>query len=91
MPNDAVHLAESETCKNQAFIYDNRILGLQFHLESTRESVKKLFLNCRDEIDEGPDDRPFVQKEKEILGVENIIRSNALMKEIMYQMAADEL
>lgn len=50
VPADAIHLAESEGCMSQAFLYDHRILGLQFHLESTPETVKALLDHCRDEL-----------------------------------------
>ena len=33
IPQGAVHLAESEACRNQAFRYGENVYGLQFHLE----------------------------------------------------------
>jgi GMP synthase (glutamine-hydrolysing) len=33
IPEEAVHLAESPTCRNQAFRYRDNVYGLQFHLE----------------------------------------------------------
>ena len=49
-PPGAVHLAASEACLNQAFLLDGRVLGLQFHLESTPESVAAICEHCADEI-----------------------------------------
>lgn len=51
IPKGAVHLAKSEACLNQGFLFEEHIIGFQFHLESTRQTVKNLILNCSDEID----------------------------------------
>lgn len=74
IPEGAVHVAESIACKNQGFIYDERVVGLQFHLESTAESIRALYDNCRGELD-GTD---FVQKPDEILRTDHIHGCNKL-------------
>jgi GMP synthase-like glutamine amidotransferase len=53
-PDGAVTLARSAGCANQAFLHRDRVLGLQFHLESTPESVSEIVRNCADEIIAGP-------------------------------------
>ncbi len=50
IPADAAHLCKSEACTNQAFLYDNRVLGLQFHLEMRPGDVARLIENCANEI-----------------------------------------
>jgi GMP synthase (glutamine-hydrolysing) len=50
LPDGAEHLVKSNGCENQAFIYNDRILGLQFHLESTKRSVADLVKNCENDI-----------------------------------------
>jgi len=43
IPAGAVHVASSAACPNQTFSYDGgRVVGLQFHLEETRESLGEL-------------------------------------------------
>lgn len=57
IPPGGVRLARSRACANQAFAFEDRILGVQFHLETTPASMESLLTNCADEIV----DAPFVQ------------------------------
>jgi len=50
LPCGAVHLARSAHCEQQGFLFDGRVLALQFHLESTPESVAAICTHCADEI-----------------------------------------
>ena len=42
LPEGCTLLAESEACRNQAYLYQNHVLGMQFHLEFTKEIVRKV-------------------------------------------------
>jgi len=61
-------LASSVGCVNQAFQLGERVIGLQFHLETTPESAKLIVEHCHDELVESR----FVQKEQAILSVSSI-------------------
>lgn len=41
IPDGAVHLAASPTCRNQAFRYGDRVYGLQFHLEVDQPLIER--------------------------------------------------
>jgi GMP synthase-like glutamine amidotransferase len=63
LPRGAVHLARSRVCENQAFAMGHRIVGLQYHLETTPESVEALIQHCRHELVKAP----YVQTESEMI------------------------
>lgn len=65
MPPGALHLAASEACTQQGFLVDERILGLQFHLEMTPTSLRTLCSYCADELVPAP----FVQTAEQMLAV----------------------
>ena len=46
LPGGAVHLAQSDAYENQMFIYDDRVLGIQFHLEMSLDGVEALVDHC---------------------------------------------
>jgi len=69
LPPGSTRIARSEGCENQAFEYDGRVLGLQFHLESSAQSIANLIKNCGDELSEGK----FVQAEKELVGQDSYL------------------
>jgi GMP synthase-like glutamine amidotransferase len=53
IPAGAIHIMSSNACDNQGFVYRNRVLGLQFHLESTLPSIDRLIANCGNELQDG--------------------------------------
>jgi GMP synthase-like glutamine amidotransferase len=50
LPPGAIRLARSEACLNQAFQIGERIIGLQFHLETTTALAQALVSHCADEL-----------------------------------------
>jgi GMP synthase-like glutamine amidotransferase len=59
LPPGAVHLARSAGCANQAFQIGDRVIGLQFHLETTPDTADQIIRHCRDELVPGE----FIQNE----------------------------
>lgn len=51
IPAGAIKFASSEACSSQGFILNGRVVGLQFHIETTEESAASLIKNCSDELD----------------------------------------
>ena len=51
VPAGAKAVGSSAACPNQGFVYDNRVVGFQFHLETTPESAAALIGACGDELD----------------------------------------
>jgi len=85
LPPGAVHLAQSDACVNQAFCVDDRVLALQFHLETTPESAKALIEHCGDELVTAP----FVQTAAEITeDATRFRRINASMRTLLEILAA---
>jgi GMP synthase-like glutamine amidotransferase len=63
IPDGATALVSSEACQNQGFILNDRVVGFQFHLETTEESASALIEHCRDELDGSK----YVQSEQTML------------------------
>ncbi|WP_246218353.1 type 1 glutamine amidotransferase [Litoribacterium kuwaitense] len=53
LPDEVKTAAISLGCANQAFEYNGHVVGLQFHLESSNDSIKNLIEYCSDEIEPG--------------------------------------
>ncbi len=85
VPAGAVHLAESEGCVSQAFVVDNRVLGLQFHLESTPQTVAAILGHCGDELVTGQ----YIQSEAEIRGADPALFAgiNHLLETLLNRLA----
>lgn len=54
LPAHAILLASSDIYPHQAFQLGDRVLGLQFHLEMTEESLARIVDGCREELVVGP-------------------------------------
>lgn len=52
LPEGATLIASSEGCANQAFIYNGKVVGLQYHMEVTEESMQNMIDNGWEELEE---------------------------------------
>lgn len=59
----AIPLDSIEDCANQGFIYEDRVVAVQLHLETTPQSAQALIENCGDELDASS----YVQSEPGII------------------------
>jgi GMP synthase-like glutamine amidotransferase len=72
LPKDAVHLAKSEGCYNQAFSYNHKVIGIQFHLEVTEKSLHQMLIFGNDELIEGK----YIQSVEMVLDKTSLIEEN---------------
>jgi GMP synthase-like glutamine amidotransferase len=81
LPAGAMRLAASAACANQGFLYDDRVLALQFHPEMTREVAANLVAEF------GPEQQPaeFVQSGEAILSApdEAFAAAHRLLRDLL--------
>lgn len=74
LPDTSTHLFRSEVCENQAFLYHENVLGLQFHFEITVNTLKEMVVKGASELIENE----TIQSADEILNQKNYIENNNL-------------
>ena len=85
IPPGAIHLARSDACEHQAFLYDGHVLGLQFHLEVTPAGAAALCSECAHELVPAR----YVQTANEILAPAGYFQHiNQLMQGILSHLLA---
>jgi GMP synthase-like glutamine amidotransferase len=77
IPSGAKHLATSEACPNQAFQYEDHVLAMQFHLDYSADSIRKMVHHCADELIPAP----HIQDDPEVLV--NVQRALALERQLV--------
>lgn len=63
IPEGARRVAESDGCANQAFVFGDRTVGLQFHIELGQVGIEDLAAASLDEAGAAP----FIQSRKELV------------------------
>lgn len=85
LPAGAHLIGSSEVCENQGFIYGDRVIGLQFHLEMTATGAQELISCSLDELV----DAPYIQTADEMLADESrFADTNRLMRTILEHLEA---
>lgn len=80
IPVGALPLYSSKATPNQGFIYADKVIALQFHLEATKDAVVAMTTEFEDELTKAD----YVQDAKEILARENLIsENNVIMSKIL--------
>lgn len=78
--NGSLNLLYSEANLNQAFYYNQNIIGLQFHLEVTHDNLIQMLDNGKKDLEQ----LPFVQSIEQLnSGAEKIMKCNVLMNDIL--------
>ena len=72
IPKGAVKIMESEACANQAFIYGERTIALQFHMEMTPDYLYLMTEKGKDELVKSK----YVQTQEEILSYLHLCGEN---------------
>ncbi|WP_431216453.1 type 1 glutamine amidotransferase [Puia sp. P3] len=80
IPETGVDLLLSAANSNQAFYYNENVIGLQFHLEVTRETLRQMVEHGAEELVEGE----YIQNAEKIgFGAGYIEGCNQIMKAIL--------
>ncbi len=80
IPSGANNFIVSEACANQAFVYGESVLGLQFHLEMLPLNVEELYQKCGNSNKKGT----FIQSLDEMLTpTENFQYANEILEELL--------
>ncbi len=79
LPSGAMHLAKSDGCEHQMFALGTKVVGVQLHLEMTRDGVAELARHCGDDIGEGP----YIQSAAKMLAKDAFAPAHACLHTVL--------
>jgi len=82
LPIGAELIFSTEKCRNQAFVYQNNVVALQFHLEANQKALRGFLDNCSAEVEQNKEQKT-VQSVAEIEKLENTVETNLYMDKIL--------
>lgn len=86
IPAGAVRVARSAGCANQAFVYDERVVGLQFHLEATPDSARQIIAHGADDLIDG---RDIQTPQAMLVNGRRFYTTNRVMHDLLDRLVAD--
>lgn len=88
LPEGATLLASSAGCPSQAFVYGDRVVGLQFHFEATPQGVDTMVARGSGALDTS---HPFIQSAEQIAaGSHHAEGGNRVLFALLDQLAKGE-
>lgn len=85
LPPKASRLAFSAGCANQGYVYEDKVVGLQFHPEVLPEGIAALLRHCASDLKAGP----YVQSPEQITGHPEYFSANRVfLEELLSGMAS---
>ncbi len=83
IPALAVPVGSSAGCANQGFVLNESVMGFQFHLEMTSQSIIDIIDNCRTDLTGGK----FIQSEMELLNnIKYTVDCNNLLEQLLVKL-----
>jgi len=80
LPAGAEHLARTDACEHQMFMVGDRVLGIQFHLETTPEDIAGMLAHAGNDLPEGP----YVQGPEEMTSASDAcVQAHRLLEEVL--------
>ena len=80
IPESGDLICSSEACRNQGFVVEDRLIGLQFHPEMTNQGISALIDNCGNELSVAN----WIQPERKLReGTRFMQPANLIMKKLL--------